>query len=403
MPATALNRHLVALALLPLAACAPAASTPAPAPIPAPPPAATTLLVRLGSDTVGIEQYTRTASRMEGVLVNRSPFTTISRYTVDLGPNSAPTNVEYSLRRGDGSVVQGAFPSLSMRYLGDSIRLVGHRASGDTVRVNVARGELQPYLNGSYGLFELALARLTATARDSASFALVPMSFAVRNTIPLPMKRYAGDSVLISWFGYPVYARHDGRGNLLGVDGRASTVKVRVDRVANTDLEALARSWSTRDQSAGPVGPASPRDTVKATVGRANLLVDYSRPSLRGRDVWVNGVLGDSIWRTGANAATQLRSDADLLIGGQPVPAGTYTLWTQANRDGYHLIVNKQIGQWGTEYRPDLDLIRVPLRETTSPSPTERFTIGIDPQSTGSGVLTLAWGNKVLTVPVAAR
>jgi hypothetical protein len=400
MPATPLNRRLAVLTLLPFAACAPAASTPAPAPAPA---AATTLLVRLGSDTVGMEQYTRTASRMEGVLVNRSPFTTISRYTVDLDPSSAPTNVEYTLRRGDGTAVQGAFQSLSMRYVGDSIHLVGHRTSGDTARVNVARGELQPFLNGSYGLFELALARLMATGRDSATFALVPMSFAVRNTNPLPMKRYAGDSVWINWFGNPVYARHDGRGNLLGLDGRASTVKVRVDRVANTDLEALARGWSMRDQTAGPAGPASTRDTVKAAIGKANLWIDYGRPALRGRDVWVNGVLGDSIWRTGANAATQLHSDADLLIGGQLVPAGTYTLWTQANRDGYHLIVNRQFGQWGTEYRPERDLIRVPLRETTSPSSTERFTIGIDPQGTGAGVLTLAWGNKMLTAPVVVR
>jgi hypothetical protein len=402
MPAIPSNRRLVALALLPLAACASAASTPAPAPPPAAAPV-TTLLVRLGTDTVGLEQYTRSASRMEGVLVNRSPFTTISRYTIDLGPNSVPTSVEYSLRRGDGSTVQGTFPSLSMRFVGDSIQLVGHRASGDTARVNVARGELQPYLNGSYGLFELALARLTATGRDSAVFALVPMAFSVRNTIPLPMKLTAPGKARIDWFGYPVYGEYDGRGSLMSLDGQQSTVKVRVDRVPNTDLEALGRSWSARDQIAGPVGPASPRDTVKATVGRANLLIDYSRPSRRGRDVWTNGVLGDSIWRTGANAATQLRSDTDLLIGGQVVPAGTYTLWTQANRDGYHLIVNKQVGQWGTEYHPDRDLIRVPLRETTSATSAEKFTIGIDPQGSGGGVLSLAWGTKVLTVPIAVR
>jgi hypothetical protein len=399
MPAIVPNRRLAALVLLSLAGCAPP-STPAPAPAPA---ASTTLLVRLGSDTVGVEQYTRTASRMEGVLVNRSPFTTISRYTVDLGPNSVPTNVEYSLRKGDGSMVPGAMQSLSMRFVGDSIQLVGHRAAGDTARVNVARGELQPYLNGSYGLFELALARLMATARDSAQFALVPMAFSVRNTNPLPMKRLAGDSVRITWFGAPVYARHDGRGGLLGVDGRASTAKVRVDRVANTDLEALARSWNAREQTAGAAGPASTRDTVKATVGKANLWIDYGRPALRGRDVWANGVLGDSIWRTGANAATQLRTDTDLLIGGQVVPAGTYTLWTQANRDGYHLIVNKQFGQWGTDYHPDRDLIRVPLSDAMSPSSTERFTIGVEPRSTGNAALTLAWGNKVLTVPVTVR
>jgi hypothetical protein len=293
--------------------------------------------------------------------------------------------------------------SLSIHFGRDSAQIVAHRATGDTTRANAVRGELQPFLNGSYGLLELALARLLATERDSTTVSIVPLSFNVRNTTPMAVRLYAGDSARIDWFGYPLKARHDGRGGLLGLDGRQTTVKVRVERVANVDLEALARGWSAREQTAGIAGPTSPRDTVRATIGKANVWVDYGRPALRGRDVWVNGVLGDTIWRTGANAATQLHSDADLLVGGQVVPAGTYTLWTQATGDGYHLIVNKQSGQWGTEYHAAQDLIRVPLRDTRSPSPAERFTIGFDPQGAGTAALTLAWGDKVLTVPVAAR
>jgi hypothetical protein len=127
--------------------------------------------------------------------------------------------------------------------------------------------------------------------------------------------------------------------------------------------------------------------------------VDYGRPALRGRNVWVNGVLGDTIWRTGANAATQLRTDADLTIGGAPVPAGTYTLWTRATASGYQLIINKQSGQWGTEYHPDRDLARVPLRESSVATPAERFTIVLDPQ----GALNMTWGTKLLSVPINAR
>jgi len=399
MPSTVRNCRLAALVLLPLAAglsaISPLYAQSAPAP--------TTLLVRLGSDTLAIEQYTRTSARMDGVLVSRSPFTTLSHYTITLGANSAPVAAEYSLRKGDGTTIQGAMQSLTMHFLSDSVHMIGHRATGDTARYNAAHGELIPYVNGSYGLFEIALARLIDTGRDSAQFALVPLAFAVRNTNPLPMTRYAGDSVRISWFGFPVYARHDGRGHLLGVDGRASTIKVRVDRVANVDMDSLGKSWTARESTAGTLGPASTRDTVRATIGNANLWIDYGRPALRGRNVWVNGVLGDSIWRTGANAATQLHSDSDLLIGGQVVPAGTYTLWTQVTRDGYHLIVNKQFGQWGTEYDASRDLIRVPLRDTPSPTPAERFTIGVDPRSASDGVITLAWGSKLLTVPVATK
>lgn len=386
----------VLVALASLAACAPGVSAPPPL---ATAPAPTTLVVRLGADTIAVEQYTRTATRMEGVLVQRSPFTTIARYSVDVGANNAPVRAEYSLRRGDGTTITGQMQSLSVRFGADSITFVGHRTGGDTTRAAAATGEVLPYLNGSYGLFELALARLLATGRDSATFAIVPLSWGARGTSPLPMKLIGRDSVRVSWFGYPLYAKHDGRGSFLGLDGSQTTVKVRVDRVPAMDLDTLARLWHAHDESSGIAGAVSTRDTARATIGAAHVWVDYGRPALRGRDVWVNGVLGDTIWRTGANAATQLRTDADITIGGVAVPAGTYSLWTRAAGGGYQLIVNKQAGQWGTEYHADRDLARIPLRESTVATPAERFTIAVDPQAG----LVMTWGSKQLSVPISAR
>lgn len=388
------------VALAPLAACAPAVSVPpAPATSVGPGAAPTTLLVRLGADTLGVEQFTRTPTRVEGVLVQRAPFTTIARYSVDMGTNNSPVHAEYSLRRGDGTMITGQMQSLSVRFVGDSVAFVGHRSNGDTTRMAAARGEVIPYLNGSYGLFELALARLLATGRDSATFAIVPLSWGARGTSPLPVTLIGRDSARVTWFGSPLYLRHDGRGNLLWADGSRTTVKVRVDRVAAVSLDTLARDWSARDLATGVAGPASTRDTARAMIGRANVWVDYGRPSLRGRDVWVNGVLGDTIWRTGANAATQLRTDADLDIGGTVVPAGLYSLWTRATPRGYELIVNRQAGQWGTEYHAERDLGRIPLRESRVASPVERFTIALEPQ----GALAMTWGTKQLSVPIRAR
>lgn len=385
------------VALAPVLACAPVVpATANSAPTTAD---STTLLVRLGADTIGIEQYTRTATRMEGVLVQRAPFTTIARYSVDLGPGNVPVHAEYSLRRGDGTTITGQMQSLSVRYSADSVTFIGHRTGGDTSRTAVMKGELLPYLNGSYGLMELAVARLLSSRRDSATFAVAPLSWGARGTSPLPVRLIGRDSARISWFGSPLYLRHDGRGSILWVDGSRTTVKVRVDRVASVGTDTLAREWSARDQATGIAGPASTRDTARAMIGRANVWVDYGRPSLRGRDVWVNGVLGDSIWRTGANAATQLRTDVDLDIGGTVVPAGIYSLWTKATSRGYELIINRQAGQWGTEYHPERDLARIPLRETTVAMPVERFMIALDP----AGALNMAWGTKQLSVPVRAR
>lgn len=387
------------VALAPLVACAPVPA-PVPSPVaPASPSDATTLLVRLGADTIAMEQYTRTPTRMEGVLVQRSPFTTIARYSVDVGITGAPVRAEYSLRRGDGTTITGQMQSLSVRYTADSVTFIGHRSSGDTTRIAATTGEVLPYLNGSYGLFELPLARLLAAGRDSGNFSIVPLSWAAAGSSQLPVKLIGRDSARIGWFGYPMYARHDGRGGLLWVDGNQTTVKVRVDRVVNTPLDTLAREWAARDLASGAMGRVSTRDTVHARIGNAHVWVDYGRPALRGRNVWTNGVLGDTIWRTGANAATQLRSDADLVIGGVTVPAGTYSLWTRTTPDNrYELIVNRQAGQWGTEYHPERDLARIPLRESTLSTPVERFTMAFE-----QGALVMTWGTKQLGVPVSAR
>ena len=388
-------------ALAPLAACSSSVGTTSVVAAPLATNTAT-LLTTLGNDTIAVEQYTRTATRMEGVLVQRSPFTTIARYSVDLNTASSPTRAEFSLRRGDGTPITGSLQSLSVRYGADSVTMIGHRASGDSTRSAAAKGELVPYVNGSYALYELALARLRASGRDSIEFQIVPLNFGVRGTSPLAIKRTGTDVARVNWFGFPLYLRSSS-GTIVDVDGSQTTVRVHGTRVAALDVDSLAKAWTTRDQTTGVAGPMSPRDTVRATVGNAHLWIDYGRPLLRGRNVWVNGVLGDTIWRTGANAATQLHTDADLVIGGATVPAGTYTLWTVAGPAPYQLVINKQFGQWGTEYHADRDLARVALAQSTASPPVEQFTIAVEPQGGQSATLALTWGAKRLTVPLSAR
>jgi len=389
---------VAALALVALPGCTPSSTS---TPLPVSPAGAITLLVRLGDDTLAVEQYTRSGSRMEGVLVQRTPFTTMAHYSVQLAEGNVPRRAEYTLRRGNGAMVAGTSQSLSVGFGADSVSFTAHRASGDTTRTAAASGALLPYVNGSYALFELAIARLRASRRDSMQFGIIPLNFNVRGTTPLPVKIVGPDAARISWFGFPLYARFDNRGRLIGLDGTQTTVKVRVDRVAAMDLDSLGHAWTQRDSASGPAGQVSTRDTVRATIGNAHVWVDYGRPALRGRNVWANGVLGDTIWRTGANAATQLGTDADIAIGGATIPAGIYSLWTSTT-GGYQLVVNRQHGQWGTEYDRRQDLVRIPLRESSLPSPVQRFTIDLQPQGSAA-TLTLDWGTKRLSVPVTAK
>ncbi|PYP81724.1 MAG: hypothetical protein DMD35_00560 [Gemmatimonadetes bacterium] len=388
----------VALAALPIVACwSGSTSIPTPAPV-----ATTTLLTRLGADTLAVEQYTRTTTHMVGTLVTRLPATRIARYTIDLARSGAPVKVDLSVRDGSGAPLPGGLQSLSVRFGRDSAVLTGHRSASDTTRAFVVRGPVLPALAMSFGLYELALARMSLLGRDSVEFASVPIGLATRQATPQAVRVVGRDSVRVTVNGSPLFVRHDGHGGIVAVDGAHTTFKVLVTRIDSLDVEPIAHAWSQREQGGTPAGPASTRDTVQATVGSAHLWIDYGRPALRGRDVWVNGVLGDTLWRTGANAATQFRTDVDLVVGGATVPAGTYTLWTATTPSGYQLAINRQVGQWGTVYDSKRDLVRVPLRESSVAAPVERFTIDVE-QGNPTASLNLTWGTKRLSVPLSAK
>ncbi len=131
--------------------------------------------------------------------------------------------------------------------------------------------------------------------------------------------------------------------------------------------------------------------------------IDYSRPSMRNRKIFGGLVPYDEVWRTGANAATTLKTNVDLDIGGTSVPAGTYTLYTLPGMKSWQLIVNKQTGQWGTEYNQSQDLARIPMKVTQRSSGLETFTISFDKTGGDSGVLKLEWENTLASVDVKEK
>jgi hypothetical protein len=125
--------------------------------------------------------------------------------------------------------------------------------------------------------------------------------------------------------------------------------------------------------------PASPpgETSVKFADGKT-VAIKYSRPSMRGRKIYGELVPYDKVWRTGANAATSLTTDTALDIGGTTVPVGNYTLYTLPGEKSWQLIVNKQTGQWGTNYDQGQDLARIPMKVSQLPSGLEIFTITLD-------------------------
>jgi hypothetical protein len=145
------------------------------------------------------------------------------------------------------------------------------------------------------------------------------------------------------------------------------------------------------------------RDTMRARIGAAAFTVDYGRPLARGRVLLGNVVPYDRVWRTGANAATQLTTSAPVTLAGLQLPAGTYTLWTIPHARGVELVVNRQAGQWGTEYRAAHDLGRAPMATQTLASPVDQFTISMDAADGRRGTLVMEWGTFRWTALIEVR
>ena len=147
----------------------------------------------------------------------------------------------------------------------------------------------------------------------------------------------------------------------------------------------------------------SPPGTTECTINGKKVTIDYSRPFLKGRNVGKELAPYGKVWRTGANEATTLTTAIDLDIGGAKVPAGTYTLYTLPSAGTWKLIINKQTGQWGTEYHEDQDLARVDMKKQEIVVPVEQFTIALDQDSNDSADLNMEWEKTRVFVTIKAK
>ena len=353
-------------------------------------------IVRLGRDTLAVEQIIRSDRRLESEMALRVPAARRMHYLAELDSLGRIVRLDLTSRPlGSGG---GSGPVLGSIVFGaDSADVTMTRGdSTERHRVAAPPGTV-PMVALSYALTEQAMRQARRQGVDSLAFAWLPLGTA--ELLPSYVARRGKDSADVDFFGSPMHTRTDKRGRLLGLDGRATTQKMLVSRVKTVNVGAWATAFAQAEQAAGPAGQLSPRDTLRAEAAGARLMIDYGRPRGRGRAIWGDVVPWEQVWRTGANAATQLTTDADLTIGGAPVPRGTYTVWTIPSPYGGVLIINRQTGQWGTEYDATQDLVRVHLDRHAQDPPTDQFTMAVEPRGAG-GLLRLTWAEASYSAPL---
>jgi hypothetical protein len=359
-------------------------------------------IVRLGTDTTAVERFTRTETTYQIEQAIRSPRTSFRHTHLELTPSGEIATFNLMFHRIDNP----AGPLLGSTQLtyasGDSATVeVKDGETANTRRVSVRPGAV-PALPQSFLAYELVAMRMRASGADSTAVTLVNPSGA---PTPVIARRVGTDSMTFT-LPFLTYRAHvDAAGRITRLYQPRGTS---VERVANVDVNRLATAWAALDASGKGMGPLSPRDSVSARVGDAGISIKYARPGKRGRVIFGDIVPWDTVWRTGANDATVLTTDRDLVVGGTVVPAGSYSLFTIPTRTKTTLIINRETMRdgeplAGTDYDASKDFARIPMSTKSLATPVQQFTIEITPRGARDGILRLSWDRREMTVPIQVR
>jgi len=144
----------------------------------------------------------------------------------------------------------------------------------------------------------------------------------------------------------------------------------------------------------------SPNAAVSQTIGTTEVRVTYGRPSVNDREIFGGLVPYGEVWRTGANEATTFSVTSDVRIEEEPLPAGTYSVYTIPGEDQWTLIFNDAADQWGTQYDSSKDVLRVEV-SPESDSSREMMTFLFEQVTRENGTCVLHWAD--VRVPFEIR
>jgi hypothetical protein len=159
----------------------------------------------------------------------------------------------------------------------------------------------------------------------------------------------------------------------------------------------------------------SPHDVVSTKVGSGRVAIYYGRPyttkpgTSEARKIWGGLVPYEKVWRTGADEATLLTTEQPIVLGGSlTLEPGAYTLFTYPTSDGSaKLIVNKKVGQWGIPYDEKKEaaneLGRVDMKKETLDEPVNQFTMALERNPSGGGVISMMWEKTKYSVPFTVQ
>jgi Protein of unknown function (DUF2911) len=162
-----------------------------------------------------------------------------------------------------------------------------------------------------------------------------------------------------------------------------------------------SHSWAQGDKSKRPSPPATATGKIKD----ASITINYSSPSVKGRQIWGGLVPYNKTWRAGANEATIFTTDKDIEVEGKKLPAGKYSLFMTPGEKEWTVIFNSETGQWGITHSGDANLdasknvleVKVKPKEQKNVQETLIYTVEDKMMDKG---FTLTWDKLKVFVSV---
>lgn len=165
----------------------------------------------------------------------------------------------------------------------------------------------------------------------------------------------------------------------------------------------VAAIAATASLSAQDLPQASPKGEVEQMVGLTKVEVEYSRPSARDRKVFGELVPFDKVWRTGANKSTMIEVDGPIMVEGQLLKPGSYSMFTIPGKDSWQVIFNSNTELWGEgDRKPEQDVLTIKVKAGAGKEHVETFTIGFSNVIGDKANLDISWEQTRVSIGLYA-
>ncbi len=173
----------------------------------------------------------------------------------------------------------------------------------------------------------------------------------------------------------------------------------RLIAVTALSLSALAGAAMLQEGQPAPAIRPSQHGSVSQHIGGTIITIEYNRPVARGRELFGALVPWGRVWCPGADTCTSIELSTDVKIAGQPLAAGSYSVWAEPNREQWTIIFNKSTPVFHTRYPAGQDALRIQVAPKTGPH-METLTFYFPVVDGKQAALVLHWGTTMIVMPV---